>query len=236
VGGYPEQVLHASQEYMTNLLDDILARDLIRNYPIKKPYALRDIIRLTAASNGSRISFNKFSKVLGLSLDTVKDYVSYLEGAFLLQAVEKWSTFHSERIYAQKKIYFWDNGIRTLLTGPGDDGSKAENAVFMELQRNSIPCGYYAESEREVDFVTGTFKEPLPIESKYVSIMDWKDRRLAGLRLFLRRFPKTKQVILVTKNFEGESTMDTAKIIAVPLWKFLLRIDKYIPKRESSTG
>ncbi len=236
MGGYPEQVLHPSQEYMTNLLDDILARDLIRNYPIKKPYALRDILRLTAASTGSRISFNKLSKVLELSLDTVKDYTSYLEGAFLLQAVEKWSTSHSERIYAQKKIYFLDNGIRALLTGSGDDGSKAENAVFMELKRCGIPCGYYAESEREVDFVTGTFKEPLPIESKYVSIFDWKDRRLAGLRLFLRRFPKTKQVILVTKNFEGESTMDAAKIIAVPLWKFLLRIDNYIPKRESSTG
>ncbi len=35
VGGYPEQVLNPSHEYMTNLIEDILARDLIRNYPIK---------------------------------------------------------------------------------------------------------------------------------------------------------------------------------------------------------
>ncbi|MBM4270661.1 MAG: ATP-binding protein [Deltaproteobacteria bacterium] len=232
VGGYPEHVLHPSQQYMTNLLDDILARDLIRNYPIKKPYALRDLIRLIAASTGSRISFNKLSKILGLSLDTVKDYVSYLEEAFLLQSVEKWSASHSERIYAQKKIYLCDNGIRTLLIGPGDDGSKAETAVFMELKRNSISCGYYAESEREVDFITGSYKAPLPVEAKYVVNLDWKDKRLTGLRLFLRRFPKTKKIFLVTMSFEGESTLDNAKIMAVPLWKFLLRIYDYLPAGE----
>jgi len=228
-GGYPEQVLNPSHEYMTNLLEDILARDLIRNFPVKKPFALRDLMRLVAASTGSRISYNKLSKTLALSLDTVKDYISYLEGAFLLQSIEKWTTSHSERIYAQKKVYLWDNGVRTLLTGPGDEGSKAENAVFMELKRNSLQCGYYAESEREVDFITGSYKSPLPVEAKYVDALDWKDRRLSGLRLFLRRFPKTKRVLLITKKFEDETVLDTATINAIPLWKFLLRSGDYLP-------
>ncbi|MBE9595116.1 MAG: ATP-binding protein, partial [Proteobacteria bacterium] len=65
VGGYPEQVLHPSIEYMSNLLDDILARDLIRLYPIKKAFILKDLLRLIAASVGSRTSFNKLGKVLG---------------------------------------------------------------------------------------------------------------------------------------------------------------------------
>jgi len=33
IGGYPEHVLNPSSEYMVNLLDDILMRDLIRLYP-----------------------------------------------------------------------------------------------------------------------------------------------------------------------------------------------------------
>lgn len=229
VGGYPEQVLKPSHEYMANLLEDTLARDLIRNYPIKKPYALRDLLRLVAASTGSRISYNKLSKTLGLSLDTVKDYVGYLEGSFMLQSVEKWSASHSDRVYAQKKVYLWDNGIRTLLTGSGDEGSKAENAVFMELKRNGAQCGYYAESEREVDFITGTYKSPVPIEAKYVDSLDWKDKRLSGLRLFLRRFPETKRMLLVTKNFEGETVLDAASVTALPLWKFLLKAGNYLP-------
>jgi predicted AAA+ superfamily ATPase len=84
-GGYPENVLNPSIEYLSNLLEDILSRDLIRIYPIKKAYALKDLLRLIASSVGSRTSFNKLGKVLGLSVDTVKEYVNHLEAAFLVK-------------------------------------------------------------------------------------------------------------------------------------------------------
>lgn len=227
-GGYPEQVLNPSVEYMNNLLEDILARDLIRLYPIKKHYVLKDLLRLIGASVGSRTSFNKLSKVLGLSVDTVKEYMSYLEAAFLLAPMEKWTTSYSERVYAQKKLYLWDNGIKSLLTGDGDEGSRAENAVYMELKRNNVQCGYYAESELEVDFVSGTVAAPLPIEAKYITAFDWKDKRFSGIRLFLRRFPKTKKVLLVSKSVEKEVTVDSVDIVVVPLWKFLLNSERYV--------
>ena len=222
IGGYPEQVLNPSQEYMANLLEDILARDLARLHPIKKSYILKDLLRLIGASTGSRTSFNKLSKVLGLSVDTVKEYISYLEMAFLVKPVEKWSTSYSERVYSQKKIYLWDNGVKTLLTGSGDEGSRAENAVFMELQRHNIACGYYAESEREVDFVTGSVAEPVPIEVKYVTTFDWNDRRFDGVRLFRNRFPNVKKILLITKNVELTTAINNIPLLVVPLWKFLL--------------
>jgi len=40
---------------------------------------------------------------------------------------------------------------------------KSENAVFVHFLRNNEACGYYAESQREVDFVIGDFKKPLPV-------------------------------------------------------------------------
>ncbi|NVM26424.1 MAG: ATP-binding protein [Desulfobacterales bacterium] len=228
LGGYPEQVLNPSVEYMSNLLDDILARDLIRLYPIKKAFALKDLMRLLASSVGSRTSFNKLAKVLGLSLDTVKEYINYLESAFLVMPVEKWTTSYSEKVYAQKKVYLWDTGIKTLLTGPSDEGSKAENAVFMELQRKRISCGYFAESEKEVDFITGATGKPCPVEVKYVSSFDWNDRRFSGVKLFLRRFPNTKRVLLITRNVETELKLDSRDISVVPLWKFLLSCEAYV--------
>ncbi len=221
IGGYPEHVLNPSQEYMANLLEDILARDLARLHPIKKSYILKDLLRLIGASTGSRTSFNKLSKVLGLSVDTVKEYIGYLEMAFLVKPVEKWTTSYSERVYSQKKIYLWDNGVKTLLTGCGDDGSRAENAVFMELQRNSISCGYYAESEREVDFVVGSVADPVPIEVKYITTFDWNDRRFDGVRLFLNRFPNVKNILLITKRVELTTAVNNIAVHVVPLWKFL---------------
>ena len=225
IGGYPEQVLNPSSEYMSNLLDDILARDLIRLYPIKKAYVLKDLLRLIGSTTGSRTSFNKMAKVLGLSLDTVKEYIGYLEAAFLIMPLEKWATSYSEKVYSQKKFYFWDMGVKTLLTGPGDQGNKAENAVYVELKRNNIACGYYAESELEVDFVTGSEKKPAPIEVKYVTSFDWKDKRFSGIRLFQRRYPSTRKVVIVSKNVETHMTADTLSISVTPLWKFLSNLN-----------
>jgi len=135
---------------------------------------------------------------------------------------------NTERIYAQKKIYFWDTGIKTLLTGTSDIGMKAENAVYMEMQRKKAHCGYFAESEREVDFVAGKQGSPLPIEVKYMSTIDLTDKRFSGIKLFLRRFPKTRKVLVISKNIEAHQTLDKAVIDVVPLWKFLLFSEQYL--------
>lgn len=228
VGGYPENVLNPSIEYMSNLVDDILARDLIRLYPIKKGFVLRDLLRLIAASVGSRTSYNKLAKVLGLSVDTVKEYITYLESAFLVRRMEKWTTSYSEKVYAQRKIYLQDTGIKTLLTGVADMGQKAENAVFGELKRKEISCGYFAESDREIDFVAGGVKEPFPLEVKYISAADWSDKRFSGMKLFLRRFPKTRKALIVTNNAEREMRVNETEIRFIPLWRFLLSSDDYL--------
>jgi len=234
LGGYPEQVLYPSQEYLLNLLDDILARDLTRLHSLKKPFLLKELLRLIAAAAGSRTSFNKLAKVLGISVDTVKEYIGYFEMAFLIKSVEKWTTSSSEKIYAQKKIYLWDLGVKSLLTGSGDLGSKAENAVLIELLRGGISGGYFAESEREVDFVIGTVESPLPLEVKYLESFDWQDKRFAGLRLFLKRFPATRKALVVTKGAETTMEVNGVKISALPLWKFLLSRQNKLPELEPS--
>jgi len=234
LGGYPEQVLYPSQEYLLNLLDDILARDLTRLHSLKKPFLLKELLRLIAAAAGSRTSFNKLAKVLGISVDTVKEYIGYFEMAFLIKSVEKWTTSSSEKIYAQKKIYLWDLGVKSLLTGSGDLGSKAENAVLIELLRGGISGGYFAESEREVDFVIGTVESPLPLEVKYLESFDWQDKRFAGLRLFLKRFPATRKALIVTKGAETTMEVNGVEIKALPLWKFLLSRQNKLPELEPS--
>lgn len=221
-GGYPENVLAPSEEYLHNLLEDIIARDLIRLFPIKKANLLKDLLRLLAASVGSRTSFNKLAHVLGISVDTVKEYIGYFESAFLVKSMEKWTSSYSEKIYAAKKIYLLDTGIKTLLTGKGDLGAKAENAVFLWFLKNRKSCGYYAESQKEVDFILGDFKNPLPIEVKYISGFNWQDRRFSGVKLFLRRFSGVKEVLIISKDVEAETAIEGMVIRVTPAWKFLM--------------
>lgn len=197
VGGYPENVLNPSVEYLSALLEDIFTRDLGRIYPIRNPGVVRDLYKLLAAGVGSRTSFNKLANVLGISVDTVKDYVGYFEASFLVGKLETWSSSYFKRAYAAKKIYLLDNGMKTLLTGEGDWGVKAESAIYWKLKKENQKLGYLFENNKEVDFVT----EKQKIEVKYTS-----DRE---------KLPKDKNLLVVTKNLEGKNL--------IPLWEFLLK-------------
>lgn len=222
-GGYPEQVLQPSEVYLAQLLQDIVARDLVRLGRIRRPELVQDLLRLLAAGAGARTSHSRLSKALGVTVDTVKDYLSYLGEAYLVKALEKWTTSYTERVYAQRKVYLLDTGFKSLLTGKGDLGAKAETAVFGDFVRRGVSCGYYAESEREVDFVSGSHALPTAVEVKYEDAFHWEDRRFDGVRLFLKRFPACRSVTVVTRDAAGEAQVGRAKVTAVPLWRYLLR-------------
>ncbi|HAW60292.1 MAG TPA: hypothetical protein DCW86_02320 [Actinobacteria bacterium] len=221
-GGYPENVLMPSPEYLANLLEDIIARDLLRLFQIRRADVLRDLFRLLAASVGSRTSFSKLARALGISVDTVREYIGYFETAFLVKPMEKWTTSYTEKVYAAKKMYLLDTGLKTLVTGKGDLGAKAENAVFLHFLRKNETCGYFAKHQKEVDFVLGSIERPLPVEVKYDSDLDWQNRRFSGLKIFLKEFPQTKEAIVVSKSGHIEFQEKPAIIKAIPLWKFLL--------------
>jgi predicted AAA+ superfamily ATPase len=222
-GGYPEQVLQPTDSYLAQLLQDIIARDLMRRGHIRRPEVAVDLMRLLAAGTGTRTSHSRLSRLLGVAVDTVKDYLSYLAEAYLVGALEKWTTSHIERVYAQRKVYLLDTGLKSVLTGKGDLGAKAEAVVFADFVRRGFPCGYYAESEREVDFVSGSHSAPAAVEVKYENAFAWEDRRFDGVRLFLRRFPACRQVTVVTRDAAGEVSAGRVRVTAVPLWQYLLR-------------
>jgi len=222
-GGYPEQVLHPSDMYLGQLLDDVLARDLVRAYQLRHPQSARDLLRLLAAGIGTRTSYSRLARALGIGPDTVKEYVAQLTAVYLVSPLEKWTTSHTERLYAPRKVYFLDTGFKSLLTGKGDLGAKAENAVFADLLRRGARVGYYAESSREVDFVSGPPDNPAAVEVKYDNTFDWRDRRLEGVRMFLRRSPGCRSVTVVTRDARAELEANGTKVTAIPLWQYLLR-------------
>ena len=219
-GGYPDQVLQPSDLYLANLLEDILARDIERIFKPRKPYLLKDLLKLLATSVTNRLSFNKMAHTLGVTSDTIKDYIHYFQSAFLLGSLDKFSGNINDRIYSGKKIYFADTGIKLMLSAL-DFGALAENACFNWLHFQNVECGYYAELQKEVDFVCRRQQQLLPVESKYMSHVDFSEERWQGLKLFFKRKPEVKTAVIVTKDVSQTFEWEGKSIVAVPLWKFL---------------
>jgi len=100
--------------------------------------------------------------------------------------------------------------------------------VLIELSRKKVTLGYFAESEKEVDFVIGNAKKFTAVEVKFISSLDWSEKKFSGIKLFLRRFPDAREVLLITRSVETELKVGQAIVRATPLWRFLLSPASYL--------
>lgn len=226
IGGYPENVLNPSFNYLGNLLNDIIIRDIMVIFKTRRTDIIKSILKLAANSVGSKTSYHKMSNVLGVKLDTLKKYYNFCEQSFLLKSIEKWSTSIKDRIYSYKKFYFYDTGFLNLLMENQNLGVKVENAVLIELLRQKIEnIGYYFEGEKEIDFIIGSYNKPIPIESKYINKLNWEDKIFSKLKDFINKH-NCKRAYIITESISKEFKYKNAEIIVVPLWEFLLSQNK----------
>lgn len=69
-------------------------------------------------------------------------------------------------------------------------------------------------------FIIDAADGALPIESKYVDELNEEDSRLAGLRLYIKKFSPPKAYV-ITRSVEKEFSIEKTAVSAVPLWKVL---------------
>lgn len=217
VGGYPEHVLRETPEYLPALLKNTIYRDIVSIHGIKHAAVMDDLLVLMANRLGSRTSYTKLKNVLRVTVDTVRDYLHFLEEAFILQRVEKFSLSVNERIYAEAKYYFFDAGMRNALTGFRDEGAVAENVCFQVLRAARPEVFHFFDRDKEVDFVVRTPDGPLPVEAKYVDRIGMRDERLTGLRSFIRKH-RPPRALVATRGFESREMFEGCEVRFVPLW------------------
>lgn len=167
----------------------------------------------------SSFSYNSVSKAIGLNNNTLKEYMHFLEGAYLLFEIDYFSYSLKESISMQKpkKTGFIDNGMRNSIAArfSPDTGKLAENTVFLELKRRGLET-YFWKGKNEVDYVTKDHKGNLQaINVTYGSKIEEREKK--GLHEFKENFPKAG-LLLITKD--TEKTVDGIKY--APLWKWLL--------------
>lgn len=200
-GGIPEFVKTGDFEYLKNLVDDIIMKDISALHNIKNTASLKEMYLLLMERSGKSISLNKVANILGLSPDTVKRFLTYFEEAFLISTISKCGKTN-QSILSLKKIYSVDLGLRNLFTGFRDKGSLFENYLFNKIKKYQ-PC-YYAVDGYEIDFL---IDKTILIESKYHS-------ELEGKQLELFKNSDFKFKYLITSQRELESLMaDLTNII-----------------------
>jgi predicted AAA+ superfamily ATPase len=161
-GGLPEVLnLPSWKNYVSVLFNSIINRDIIGRFRVRNKQALKDVALYAVSNFGREFSFKKIEKYFSNTSDiTIKNYIAWLEQAYLLIGLNKFS-FKSRVRLRNRKYYMVDTSFPTALnTITGDDlGWKLENIVFLELLRRRYENQYeihYFKTSYEIDFVVSS--------------------------------------------------------------------------------
>jgi len=161
-GGLPEVVVNGEGKgYVMSLLKAIITKDIKNRHNLRYIETLEEIANNVLDKYCQEISFNDIAKEYSLkSVHTAKKYVSYLEEAFLIRIIHKYSFKIGERT-KNRKVYAVDLAFatnRTDLLTTENIGWRLENIVLIELLRRidkNFQNIFYIKKEKqfEVDFV-----------------------------------------------------------------------------------
>lgn len=145
-GSYPEifsiKSFQQKMEYLQNVCDAYLYRDLIEFGDIKNSSKIRDLLKLLAFQIGSEVSLTELGTSLGMSKDTVSRYIDLLEKSFVIFRLKGLSRNLRKEVSKMDKIFFYDLGIRNTLidnlkplTDRNDAGQLWENFLIVERMK-----------------------------------------------------------------------------------------------------
>ncbi|MEK6874267.1 MAG: ATP-binding protein [Nanoarchaeota archaeon] len=226
-GGFPEYIKREDPLIHQGLLSDVVMKDIAVRFGIKNTTILNKIIIFLISNVGKEFSYNSIKNVFEIkSVQSVIDYVSYFENAYLVFTVPRFSYSYKQQQVNPKKVYSIDNGFsnNNSISFSKDKGKMLENLVFLGL-RQKFKHIFYFQEKKECDFV---IKERDRIIDAIQVCFDLneenKTREIHGLIDALKKFDLKKGFIL-TYNQNEDYFIENKNILIRPVWKWLTGLD-----------
>jgi Predicted ATPase (AAA+ superfamily) len=222
LGGFPEYLRDKNPEILQNLLKDIVFRDIAIRYGIKNTKTLLDITLYLISNVGKEISYNGIKKTFEIgSANTVSDYLNWLEDAYLLFFLPRFSWSAKSISKNPKKVYCIDTGFARAnsLSFSKDQGRLLENLVYLIFRKTTYQLFYYRE-KKECDFVV--FEEKICKWAVQVSEKihsENKNREIEGLFEAMSFFD-LKEGFILTLDQEDSLSVDGKMIRILPIRAF----------------
>lgn len=232
-GGFPEVVVNNLEPkgYLGVLLDSLLFKDVVKRHKVRFSTQIGNLASHLLNNFANLYTTRKLLSVLNLrSATTTEKYIKYLEEAYLIFSLLRYSPKSSERIRSPRKVYAVDNGFihaKAIQHAP-DKGKLMENLVFTELvKRGVVPNKelfyYKTRNDREVDFVVKKGHQVMElIQVCYESIRADVERRETKALIEASGELKVKRLIVLTWDEKRDMEKDGMTVTLKPLWEWLL--------------
>ena len=220
----PDKREYLNALYQKILIGDIVERNNIRNTRVFRFLAKKLADSVMQPSSQTRLQHLVKSTGDTISLPVLKDYLEYMQDAYLFFPIPNLASPITEQSTIQKR-YVADNGILSLFLFQGET-KLLENIVAIELNRRyrnteEETLLYYYNRNIEIDFCVPT--ERIAIQVAYNLNDDTTyEREVGGLQKYLKAFPEYKGYI-ITRDYEKRITIEDEEIEVIPVWKWLLQ-------------
>jgi len=202
-GFYPEVLNNKGKERtaLKNLVSSYLYRDILAFSEIRKPEILDNLLLALALQVGSEVNYNELAQTIGVNKITIQKYIDILEKGYIIFKLNSFSRNLRNEIKRNRKIYFYDTGIRNMIIGNfnplklrTDTGALWENFLISERKKQNIYKETFArmyfwrtKQQQEVDFV------------------EEKDGKIYGFEFKWKTKAKLKLPETFTKTYNAET-------------------------------
>jgi len=245
-GGLPAVALmeNSAQKagYLATQMKNVYLRDIVKRYNLQSDVNIGEVLDVLASGistlvNPSNISNTfKSEKKVSIAPETVANYISYMEDAFLVKRVKRYDVKGRKLINTPYKVYFEDMGLRNarLDFRQIEQTHIMENIIFNELRFRgyAVNVGMVEIREKdedrkekkvqtEIDFIASMGSRKYYIQSAY-AIPDQK-RKKQETRGFDHVNDSFKKIIVVDGAMKPR--IDEKGYVTMGIRNFLLNPD-----------
>jgi len=217
----------AMQSFVSTYLD----KDIRSLREIGKLDDFSRLLRLLSFEIGGILNLSSLSKEMGISINTLKKYLSVLNNTFVVNSLLPYFKRERKKLVKSKKIYFFDVGVANFLAkreffehlvGSKVLGPLFENIILKSFEtfnkKRSFPYDIYFSRDyegHEIDLLIERSSERLGVEITYHDEITSEKKR--NFEYFFKDFPGAKG-ILVYRGELKEMTIEGGKVICLPWW------------------
>lgn len=228
MGGFPalqlqEYSLDSAYTVVRDIYNSTIYTDIVKRNQIRKVDQLERIVKYTFSNVGQSFSALRLSKYLksqnrSMDSETVYNYLSKLENAYILHRCSRFDIKGKEILKTQEKFYLADPAFRFAVLGYDEDAvaSILENIVYLELKHRGYDVYVGKLDQTEIDFVATRQNEKIYIQiAQEINNEKTKEREYGNLLSIADNYPKyvLRTDVMAGGNYEGIKTMHVADFL-----------------------
>lgn len=226
MGGFPIVALgdfdeRSAYQIAEGIYNSVVTNDITRRHNITNFDLFNRVVKYIVENVGKTFSANAIVKFLksegrSLSVETVYNYLEWLEKAFVIYRCQRYDLQGKSVLKTQEKFYLADASLKYCIMGfnPKSVAAMLENIVYFELRRKGYDVYIGKKDTKEIDFVAVCRDERIYVQVCR-NLPEESDREVANLLEIKDHYPKYVVTLdeLAGGNVNGVKIMHLADFL-----------------------